>query len=92
MSGRRKTRSDFEDADRDTAREMATIVAVVEMILERIGPAELLPIADKIDRKLHEVVIRHVEAGRPTEASASFRLMGALRRACPPRLEEGRNS
>jgi len=73
----------------EVERERDAIVEVVELILERLGPAELSEIAETIDERLNEIAGRHVAEGLPTETSASLRVLRALRRACPPRNQKG---
>ena len=64
--------------------ELSEIVESMEMILDRLGPAELSEIADEIDAKMNHLIGGAISAGLSTEDSGAIRVLRALRRACPP--------
>ena len=66
-------------------RERDEIVESMEMILDRLGPAELSEIADEIGAKMNGLIGAAISAGLSTDDSDSgVVVLRALRRACPP--------
>ena len=81
----RPTFIEEDRADREAYanRERDEFVDVLEMIFDRLGPAELSEIADEIDAKMNRLIGAAI-ARRGVQSGRVLRVIHALRRACPP--------